>query len=168
MANNKHHRHPRSKGGDNTRDNVISVCSDRHALWHQIMGNDSPLIQAITLNYLYRWIMDIEGAEVNWESRFYVSVKLRKKDLIFSDYDLFSDSFEGALDFKFNGSQKAGYIDMFGFTTPDVVVKEINNIWGFPDYLLTLVPERALKQKMSKNRLSEFDKLALSRFLKEV
>lgn len=36
---NRHHLVPRSKGGDNSRSNLLMIREDRHQLWHKLWGN---------------------------------------------------------------------------------------------------------------------------------
>jgi hypothetical protein len=39
MSNNRHHRLPRSRGGDSGRRNCVRVDAKRHYFWHCLFGN---------------------------------------------------------------------------------------------------------------------------------
>lgn len=44
----KHHRKPRSIGGDNRKENISLVIPDQHSAWHYLFKNyDAPTIAAI-------------------------------------------------------------------------------------------------------------------------
>lgn len=36
---NRHHLIPRSRGGDDSAENLLMIRADRHELWHQLWGN---------------------------------------------------------------------------------------------------------------------------------
>jgi hypothetical protein len=39
MSSNRHHRKPRSLGGETNRHNCVMVNARRHYFWHQLFGN---------------------------------------------------------------------------------------------------------------------------------
>jgi hypothetical protein len=49
----RHHRKPRSLGGDNSERNLIRVDKEKHVLWHRFVGNKT--VHEIA-EYLSKWI----------------------------------------------------------------------------------------------------------------
>ncbi len=63
----KHHRLPRSKGGNGTADNISVVPIHEHRAWHRLFGNKTP-------QEIARIISDV------WiESKFYMIIVSRKR-----------------------------------------------------------------------------------------
>lgn len=63
----KHHRLPRSKGGNGTPDNISVVPIHEHRAWHRLFGNKTP-------QEIARIISDV------WiESKFYMIIVSRKR-----------------------------------------------------------------------------------------
>lgn len=59
---NQHHRRPRSKGGDDSPENVIVVNYDKHKAWHLLFGTLHPemivtLINEIWLDPAYKVVL---------------------------------------------------------------------------------------------------------------
>lgn len=69
----KHHRLPKSKGGDSSASNMSIVFVEEHRAWHRLFGNKSP--QEIARIISERWI----------ESKYYMIVvpriKLKRRKL---------------------------------------------------------------------------------------
>ena len=46
----KHHRRPRSLGGDNSRENLVTVLDCQHRAWHKLFDNYDPHTIARIIN----------------------------------------------------------------------------------------------------------------------
>lgn len=49
----RHHRRPRSRGGDSSRRNIVRVPADKHAAWHLLFVNLSPHEIAAQINAVW-------------------------------------------------------------------------------------------------------------------
>lgn len=49
----KHHRKPRSLGGDNSKENISVVDRDKHDAWHLLFKNHPPERIAIIINNIW-------------------------------------------------------------------------------------------------------------------
>lgn len=54
MSSNRHHKCPRSRGGDSSRRNLSRINSNRHYLWHQLFQNmtGDEIMQDFNCNFI--------------------------------------------------------------------------------------------------------------------
>lgn len=50
----RHHRLPRSRGGNGLDDNISHVPNDKHTAWHALFGTDPP--EAVMLSLMDTWL----------------------------------------------------------------------------------------------------------------
>jgi len=49
----KHHRKPKSKGGNGKPKNISYVCAEQHKAWHRLFGNMTPHEIADVINQVW-------------------------------------------------------------------------------------------------------------------
>lgn len=53
MSKSRHHRRPKSRGGNGKPRNISHVCAKQHEAWHRLFGNMSPHQIATVINQVW-------------------------------------------------------------------------------------------------------------------
>ncbi|MEK7628049.1 MAG: hypothetical protein AAB421_01360 [Patescibacteria group bacterium] len=132
---NIHHRLPRSRGGDNSPENLVEINQVLHAHWHEIFRNKTSREIAIQLTVWMAWGYIFKG-----EKRLrFVCKETEQEESTGGWFRLRPWSGHGRggnlrnIHSKMTGDQRDAWNTLFGArTTPDVVVQAINEMLVHP------------------------------------
>lgn len=132
----EHHRKPSSIGGTNQPGNLSAVLGSRHRDWHTLFGNlDAPLIfeklKEDILKFGFSFSLDLDFC--------IVKISVEPKNGNFS---------------KNQSKRKKAWERLFKDMYLAEIIREINDIWLDPDYILVLKGNEASQKTIELARIA--------------
>ncbi len=135
---NIHHRQPTSKGGKNYRSSLAKVNYERHGLWTQVMGNYGPIVYTLITRKLFCEMDKLALFKKNTRGDKNLLRVIRKEpsELLYPEYDCLQESFLELFEYNLTQAKRNAFFKLFEGMEKDVILWEINNVWGYPDFVL--------------------------------